>query len=410
MFWHGCLIAMSGLGAIAPASANPSSAAPIPVQARVFDVDYTVNKSALPLDSVELWYTADRGKTWHRYGLDEDRQSPISFHAPAEGLFGFFVVATNATASSSAPPVDSSEPHVWAFVDYTPPVVQLHPLRQTTLLGRPVIQVRWTAIDAYLEPRPVEIEYRRPPGEVWYAVTPDPLANTGRQDWRLPDDLLGPVTVRLSVRDKGGHVVLSETQTIEVTPGQFDPPGSARPMPVGSDVGGAVTGAKISDSARKRAEEFFREGLVYRDRGEIRKGIARMRAAARLNPRMVEAFAQMGGMLYRARDFDRALGAYNIILKQVPTHRGALQGAAMVFRQRNDYASAASRLREILRRNPKDAETWMHLGDIAVYRGDESTARESYIKAIEINPEATQIIEDAHKRLALMAKVSRTYD
>ena len=89
---------MSGLGAIAPASANPSSAAPIPVQARVFDVDYTVNKSALPLDSVELWYTADRGKTWHRYGLEEDRQSPISFHDPAAGTLGFCVVGKNATA------------------------------------------------------------------------------------------------------------------------------------------------------------------------------------------------------------------------------------------------------------------------------------------------------------------------
>ena len=89
--------------------------------------------------------------------------------------------------------------------------------------------------------------------------------------------------------------------------------------------------------------------------------------------------------------------------------RDALQGSAMVYRQKKDYASAVTSLRMILRNRPNDAEIWMNLGDIAIFQGDEVTAHECYRRATEIDPEATQVIEDARKRLALMAKVSRTY-
>ena len=402
---HGCLLLLIGAGE-AYASGND----PVRVQTRVFEIEYTVNEAALPLDSVQLWYTPDRCRTWHQYGLDEDRQSPISFHAPSEGLFGLFFVLTNSAGPSGGPPTQSTKPHCWAFVDYTPPVVQLHPLRQTTLLGQRALQVRWTAIDTHLEGRPVEIAYRRPPGETWHPVAADPLANTGRYDWRLPQDLMEQLTVRLTVRDKGGHVAESEQQVIEVTPLE---PGGSPPETHGDNSLGipddSDASVPISSQAKDRAERLFREGLTHRDRGEYREGIARMREAVRLDPRFTDAFAEMAGMLYRAGDFDRALSAYDLALKQEPTMRGALQGSAMVYRQKKDYASAATRLRMILRNRPNDAEIWMNLGDVAIFQGDEVTARECYRRATEIDPKATQIIEDARKRLALMAKVSRTY-
>jgi len=139
------------------------------------------------------------------------------------------------------------------------------------------------------------------------------------------------------------------------------------------------------------------------------EALARMREAVRLDPDMTEAFAEIAGMLYRMGDFDRALKAYEITLKQAPKHRAALQGLAMVYRQKNDYESAASLLRTILTTDPKDAEIWMNLGDVAVFQGDEIMARQFYQRAIEADPAATQVIEDAQKRLALMTKVSRTY-
>ena len=71
------------LAAVAHASVDQ----PIRVNTRVFDIEYEVNAASLPLDAVQLWYTKDGGKSWHQYGPDDDRQSPISFEAPAEGLY-----------------------------------------------------------------------------------------------------------------------------------------------------------------------------------------------------------------------------------------------------------------------------------------------------------------------------------
>ena len=87
--------------------------------------------------------------------------------------------------------------------------------------------------------------------------------------------------------------------------------------------------------------------------------------------------------------------------------RAALRGAAMVHRQNKNYGGAAAKLRTILRYNPNDAEVWMNLGDIAVFQGDDVLAQECYLRATRIDPDATQVMVDARKRLALMAEASR---
>ena len=403
---HGCLVALT-LGLALPGAAAEE---PVRVRSQVFDIEYSVNGGALPLDSVRLWYTQDGGANWQVYAFDEDRQSPVIFHAPGEGLFGFFLVLTNATGASSPPPGPSTTAHQTAFVDFSPPVVQLHPLRLTSMLGQRVLQIRWTAIDSQLDARPIELNYQRPPAGPWIPVSTDPLANTGRYDWRLPDDLTGAVTLRVTVSDQGGHRTDSETQTLELLAVGSDLPPSAASsasgsaLPLAADDAATVAGSK---RAGERVARLFAEAQAHRDRGEYAEGIARLREVVKLNPQMTEAFAEMGGLLYRVGDLDRSLNAYQIALRQQPALREALRGAAMVDQQRKDYASAAERLRTILRNNPNDAEIWMSLGDIAVFQGDEIRARECYTRATQIDPQAARIIADARQRLALMAEPSR---
>ncbi len=375
---------------------------PIPVQSRVFDIEYKVNASATPLESVSLWYTSDGGLSWHHYGFDEDRQSPMAFNAPSEGLLGFLFVMKNSAGQSSAAPSAGTRPHLRAFVDFTPPVVQLHPPRQTSALGQRVLQIRWAAIDANLPSRAVEIEYQQPPEQPWHLVTPEPVANSGRYDWRIKPELRGRVALRVRVRDRGGHVATSEPQVTELT--DVAPIGLAA-----ADREGTTDTTAVSASKRARAQEYFLKGKAHDAEGRVRAGIGQMREAVRLDPNRTDAFAAMAGMLYRIKDFDRALEAYELVLKQEPEHRGALQGVAMVLRQKNDYGGAATRLRALLRTNPDDAEIWMNLGDVAIFQGDEITARESYQRAIESQAAAPAIIEDAKQRLNLMSQVSRSY-
>ncbi|MHC4235527.1 MAG: hypothetical protein ACYSUQ_10465, partial [Planctomycetota bacterium] len=126
------------------------------VRSKVFDIEYRVNEAALPLESVRLWYTRDKGATWQLYGQDEDRQPPLAFNAPEEGLYGFYLVVDNATGSSGPEPTDDTEALQWAYVDYTPPIVQLHrPRVDPRAVDNRHLSIRWTALDAHLPPRPI---------------------------------------------------------------------------------------------------------------------------------------------------------------------------------------------------------------------------------------------------------------
>lgn len=406
--WHGCLsVAVPGL-----VLAHASAQEPAQIQSRVFEIAYRVNEEALPLESVQLWYTVDEGRTWHQYGLDEDRQSPMVFRAGFEGLYGFFLRLTNAAGASAPPPSASNPAHQWAFVDFTAPVVQLHPLRQTTVLAHQVLQIRWSAIDSNLLLRPIEIEYQLPPDQSWHAIVAEPLANTGRYDWRLPTGLAGALAIRVIATDKGSHRVRSDRQSVEivsVTPSHVattHAPVTAAPS-MGQTRPTLALAGTTNDATH--AARLLAEAITLRDAGDDRRAVMRLREAVKLAPELTDAFAEMGGIFYRMGDLDRALNAYEIALAQRPTMRNALLGAAVVDRQMHDYASAARRLRTILRYDPHDARTWMHLGDIAIYRGDEVLARECYVRATRIDPQAGKVIEDARKRLQLMTEVSRTF-
>jgi cytochrome c-type biogenesis protein CcmH/NrfG len=151
------------------------------------------------------------------------------------------------------------------------------------------------------------------------------------------------------------------------------------------------------------------EAVSCRDRGEFREAAARLREVVRLDPQSTEAFVEMGDVLYRLGDLDRALNAYELGLRRQPMLRAALRGAAAVHGQKRDYAGAAKLLRTVLRHNPQDAEVWMNLGDIAVYQGDEVLARDAYTHALQVDPGASKVMADADKRLELLDGSSRTF-
>lgn len=388
------------------AGSSVSAVEPSNIRAKTFDIEYQVNEGALPLDSVELWYTRDDGASWKLFGTDEDRQSPFSFTAPEEGTYGFFIILKNATGASSPPLKEGTSPQQTVFVDYTPPLVQLHAPKLDVVNGQRMLQIRWSAVDSQFGARPIELAYQHAPQRTWSLLTPDAVANTGRYDWRIPDELKGSVTIRVAASDRGGNRVATECPPVEVTG-----PESAAPqqdMQIGP-TGGQDSTIPGSKRARERVARLFEEAMALRDRGEYSESMARFREVARLDPMKTDAFAEMGALLHRMGDLERAMNAFEIALKQQPNLRSALLGTALIYKQRSDYPTAAERLRAILKYNPNDAEVWLHLGDVAVYQGDEVFARECYTRAAQINPDATPIVSDARKRLALMAETSRSY-
>lgn len=387
---------VTSLAAALALDAPPSSNVPR-VNARVFEIDYATDEAALPLESVQLWYTLDQGRSWHHYGADGDRQSPIVFHAPSEGLFGFFFVLTNQAGSSSPPPGTSTKPQLEVFIDFTPPIIQLQPLRMAEVLGERVLQIRWTAVDQNFGPRPIELQYQLEGETEWRRVVDDPVANTGQFDWRLGPQVAGRVAVQIVASDLGRQRSTSATETVGIspTPGPENHVTPLAPL-------GPATAPKLTPEVRLRAAQLFAEGMNHRSQGDLPRAISRLREVVRLDPARADAFSEMGDMLSERGDFERASSAFEVALRLEPNMRSALLGAARAQAQRNDLIGSSDRLRTLLRYYPNDAEAWLELGNIAVHRGDELLARDYYTRAAQIDPTARQTIADARRRLELL--------
>ncbi len=384
------------------------------VQTQRFDIEYLINADALPVTQVELWYRAGGSRDWRLYGTDGDRQSPVTFSATEEGQYEFFFVVTNEVGVSSQLPKPESQAHHVAFVDFTPPIVQLHEARQIEHLGRSLLQLRWNVVDAHLTDRPIELSYRMGEGSNWEPLVDGPMSNTGRYDWHIKEGLTGKILIRLAATDQGGNRVISEPREVWLRRVEVAVATEPNGLPVSRPTLGAATitpelpSDSRLDTDKTRAARFYAEALSMRDQQDLRGSLSKLRHAIKLNPSMTEALTEMADIMYMLGDFDRSQGAYELALRQEPAQREALMGSARVHRQRREYGQAAERLRTILRYQPDDAETWMHLGDVAIFQGDEMLARECYARATQIDPNAHAVIEEARKRLSLMEAGKRT--
>lgn len=394
MLWHGCLLSAC-VAALTWAATPPDSHQLPRVGSQTFEIEFKVNDAALPLRQVDLWYTQDSGRTWRHYGPDDDCQSPIHFVAPQEGLYGFFVVAINDLGLSSDPPGADAQPQQWAFVDFTPPVVQLHPVRIGIEGGSRILHLKWTAIDAHLTSRPVELSYRHLPAGTWRTIA-SALSNTGRYDWRPDEDVTGRIMIRISVGDRGHNT--SEAASI-VTLEEVPADGDSTSLAPAATTQPADPPPALTDADRRRAQRLLQQGTWHRLRGEHRLAISRLRDALRINPDLTEALVELGGGLYDVESFDESAKAYELALAQDPRSRPALEGIARTYMAARRYDAAASRLQEWVRLYPKDAQAWLILGDVQMWRGDEISAAESYRTASTADPEANDVMAKARMRL-----------
>ncbi|HEY3244002.1 MAG TPA: tetratricopeptide repeat protein [Phycisphaerae bacterium] len=368
---------------------------------RHIELEYAAPAEALPLSRVQFWYTLDGGQTWTDGGLDPDAQSPLTFQAPSDGLYGFFVVLTNATGCSSEPPKSGTPPQQWALIDAIPPAVQLHPAAVLPgPAGASTLAIRWTAVDGQLPARPVELSWRRWPDGAWQPLGVS-LANTGRFDWTLPAGCPTPIQIRIAVRDRAENSASAESARIDL------------PATASSNVTnpGAPAGANppglTDDQTRLRARRLYQQGSLHHLRGEQQLAVSRFRDALRLDPTLTSALVELAAALYAQGAFEEAIEAYELALRQESHSPAALEGIAKAFLAKRDYTSAGRFLRQIVGSRPNDACAWLSLGDLAIYQGDEVQAREYYMKAATCDPHAADAAAAARLRLADLSEVSR---
>ncbi len=141
-------------------------------------------------------------------------------------------------------------------------------------------------------------------------------------------------------------------------------------------------------------------GVSYLNQANYEKATAAFRRATELDPDSYVAFNSLGGaLLYQGKD-DEAIQALEKSIAIRPTRDAYSNVAVAQFRLRRFKDSVAS-LREALKLDDSNYQTWGNLGDSCYYGGDTASAVESYRRAIalgeqqlKINPNDTDVLSD----------------
>jgi hypothetical protein len=189
---------------------TPSGERPRLTNSRRFSLDYDV-QSVGPegAAAVELWGTADGGRTWIKWGADPDRTSPFDVEVSREATYGFriVIVGKNGLATSTPQPGDAAD--IWVGVDLTRPTGRLTGAAYGQGEAAGKLDIRWEADDAHLGSRPVTLAISdRSDG----AFTPIAVAlpNTGQYLWEYDPRSPRQIYLRLEVRDDAGNVTIDQ--------------------------------------------------------------------------------------------------------------------------------------------------------------------------------------------------------
>jgi hypothetical protein len=207
-------------------SAPPLALADLPhgapvrmVNTRTFDVDYDVaNLARSEIEAIELWRTADSGRTWQLHDRDVDRRSPMRVAVNDAGLYGFSLVVVASNGLAGVRPENGQPPQFWVGVDQTRPIARLttaetHPAAP----GQTELTVRWEATDERLAAQPIALLYGPAPNGPWQPLV-EAAPNAGYHTCPIPVDMPREAYLRLVARDEAGNVQVCSAKEPIVMP------------------------------------------------------------------------------------------------------------------------------------------------------------------------------------------------
>lgn len=389
--------------AIEPAEVETLASANVRVAYR------TARRQAAPR-SAELWVTSDRSRSWSKAREVDGKTNPIPYDAPVDGLYGFYVVLTNEFGASSPPPQPGTAPIHWVRVDRAPPRVQLLSLKTDPRfdLNREVF-LRWSSEDENPVARPIALHYRTAETRS-YQLIADFLPASGSFRWTVPPGIAGRVDLKLSAVDAAGHSARYIADTLRIDPRQApsgdSPAASVAPtVPRQRDSEGSRrpeqmhTTQPVSRQDAEEAKRSYEAGTWRRIRGERAEAIARYRDALERDPNLLAARIDLAGVLLITGDAKSACREYELALQADGENRAALRGLALASVKVHNYTAARQALDKLLQLEPRGAEAWLNLGDVALFLGDRPAAREAWRKAGEYATEP-ETARRAERRLA----------
>jgi hypothetical protein len=164
------------------------------------------------ISKVELWYTQDPGcRRWQKLNDFAGEVRPLEFNVSGEGLYGFTIIPRSGANLAQHEPQPGEQPQMWVEVDLTKPVVRLG----RTDVGRGpeagFLTITWTASDKNLGANPIRISYAEQLAGPWTPILQTNLENTGRYQWKYPDNIPVRFYVRVEAIDRAGNIGAAES-------------------------------------------------------------------------------------------------------------------------------------------------------------------------------------------------------
>jgi len=174
----------------------------------------------LRAQEIRLYTSIDNGRRWQLAQTVPPDAAKFEFSATADGEY-WFAVRTLDGNNQLHPGGAVFTPGLKVVVDTTEPVLKL----QLQPADNGQVRLAWSAVDSWLDPSKLKLEYRQPGQEKWQSVRVVPRAS-GETTWSVPNG--GIVAVRGSVEDRAGNVATSQIQT-NITPASDVEERPARP-------------------------------------------------------------------------------------------------------------------------------------------------------------------------------------
>lgn len=137
------------------------------------------------------------------------------------------------------------------------------------------------------------------------------------------------------------------------------------------------------------AEEHFLAARSAQDKGRDSQAIHEYREALRLDPRMAEAYLNLGNIFYfRQRSPEKALEMYKQVIKLDPGNKLAHNNLGVLFLRQELHDQAGTEFSAALQQDPDYVDALYNMACLAAIRGKTADAMGYLTKAVHLRPEA----------------------
>ncbi|MDQ7778524.1 MAG: tetratricopeptide repeat protein [Planctomycetota bacterium] len=395
---------------------GPNALPPARSNSRIFNIDYEVEVGESGLKAVVLWYTEDDGKSWKFYGYDTDLQTPIVFSAPKDGVYGFYIIAYNMADGARRPePAPGTQPDKTTFVDSEPPsLVIASPRTCQCFAGGTQMEIAWIAQDDLLVEVPIALFYRENDDKPWTLIARVKEAN-GTYGWNLPFFNTKNMSVKVTVDDLGKNTTESIVGGITVDSMEIRPRiREIKPAVTPATGAGGQGQTAVENPPGKTATEMyvdvaaasahFEKGRIFRAQQKWSEAAEQFELALKNRPDFLEAYNDLGCVLYRLRKYDGAILAFTKALELSPHDAELIYNLAAAHFSAGELPRAADLLLPLIadassaKVGPKAAELLWSIS-LEFSKTQNSRAREIWKTLSEIGTFTSPYIQKAKEAL-----------